>query len=214
MTEIIEDIKQEGITSAYIEAPFDGAQEALESENYFIISLKRNAKLRIQQGKNSGISKNGNWTREGILWVPKGKPKLVPTSPILYSPKEAIQDHRYEREFYPTRERIESALVDSVDFPEKNIEIPTNRFSEDALTVFAFGGEVEARNYGEFLREAGIKEMLVRAVAQSYVDSQNQPFARQMWFGNLDCRSALDGDNRYLNVSYRLRGIKEDDVGY
>ena len=39
MTEIIEDIKQEGITSAYIEAPFDGAQEALESENYFIISL-------------------------------------------------------------------------------------------------------------------------------------------------------------------------------
>ena len=98
------------------------------------------------------------------------------------------------------------ALADSVDFPQQNMEIPTNRFGEDALTVFAFGGETEARNYGEFLRQAGIKEMPVWAVSNDYVNKQDKPFARQMWFWYLGGGSGLDGIDRAL-YGNRMRGV-------
>jgi hypothetical protein len=214
MPEVIDDIKQGEIISAYIEAPFDEAQEVLESKGYNIISLAQNAQLRIQQGRDSDISLNGNWTREGILYTPKGRPRLVRNSPILYSPKEATQAHRERREFYPTRERIESALAASIDFPEKTIKIPTDGFGEEALTVFAFGGEENARAYEEFLRQAGINEMPVWTVDQSYVNSKNEPFVTQMWIGNLDDRSVLNGNGDLNGSVNRLRGIKEDKIGY
>ena len=50
--EVKVDVEPIRITSATIAAPFDQAKEALESRNYNIISLRENAQLRIQQGKN------------------------------------------------------------------------------------------------------------------------------------------------------------------
>ncbi|MEK6884158.1 MAG: hypothetical protein AABY22_31300, partial [Nanoarchaeota archaeon] len=114
------------------------------------------------------------------------------------------------KEFYPTREQIEKSLTDSIDFPEKSIEIPTNRFDSEALPVWAFGGEKEAKAYGEFLREeAGIKEMPVYTVNKDYVDKQSQSFARQMWFRSLDFRSELNGFSRLSGGDNGLRGVKE-----
>jgi len=60
-----------GMKSAYVAAPFDQAKEALENEGYEMISLEQMAQLRIQEGKDSFVSKNGNWTKEGFLYVPK-----------------------------------------------------------------------------------------------------------------------------------------------
>ncbi|MEK6840595.1 MAG: hypothetical protein AABX79_01440 [Nanoarchaeota archaeon] len=206
--EIIDDIKPIGVASRVVHAPFDKALESLTENGYDVISLPQNAQLRIQQGKNSYISKNGNWTREGILYVPNGKPKLVRNSPILNSAREATEAHRNGNEFYPTPEQVEKALVDSVDFPTQNIEIPADRFTEEPLTIYAFGGEEQARAYGEFLKNAGIQKMSVWAVDKGHVNKQSQPFARQMWLWYLDLESLLIGYYWFLDNDYWLRGVK------
>jgi hypothetical protein len=205
--EINVDIRPTGMESAVFSAPFDKALEALTDKGYKVISLPQNAMLRINQGKDSLISKYGNWVREGILYFPDGKPKLVRNSPMLYLAKEATEAHRQGKEFYPTKGQIEQALADSTDFPTKNIEIPANRLDSDALAVYAFGGEKEARAYEEFLRETGIQKIPVYAVDKDYVKKQNQPFPRQMWFGNFDGGSGLVG-SRFLDYDRRLRGVK------
>ena len=208
--EVQVDIRPTGMESAVVYAPFDVALDSLTEQGYDVISLPQNSQLRMQRGADAPISRNGNWTREGILYVPNGKPRLVRNSPVLFvllSAREATECHRNGKEFYPTKEQIEQALLDSADFPTENIEIPTDRFGSDALAVFAFGGEAEARAYGEFLRNARIKKMPVCAIDKDYVTKQNQPFARQMWFRDLDFSSVLDGYG-YLDDDYRLRGVK------
>lgn len=207
------DIRSTGIESAIV-APFDRALAKLQKNGYKLISLPQNAELRIQQGKDHYVSKNGNWVREGVLYVPGERNKLVRVSPILESAKKATQVHRTRKEFYPTRKQIEQSLTDdSVDFPEKTIEIPTNRFDWGALTVYIFGGEKKAKAYGEFLHDAGIKEMPVYAVDKDYVDNQSKSFARQLWFGPLDFRSELSGYGRLLDYDDRVRGVKVSDEG-
>mgnify|MGYP001580781851 FL=1 len=58
---LTQDIKPRELSdSAYSDLPFDKAKQELESDNYRIISLEENAKLRIQEGKDSFVSKNGN----------------------------------------------------------------------------------------------------------------------------------------------------------
>jgi hypothetical protein len=203
--EINVDIRSTGMESAAFSAPFDKALEALTDKGYDVISLPQNALLRIKQGKDSFISRNGNWTREGVIWFPNGNPKLVRNSPILYSAKEATEANRQGKKFYPTKEQIEQALADSVDFPTENISIPTNRFGENEITAYAFRDVAE--QHGQFLREVGIKEMPVWAVHKNHVKKQNSPFSRQLWFGGLDYRSVLGSDG-HLDGNGGLRGVK------
>ena len=211
--EMTVDIKQTGIESAILCAPFDRALTELQKNDYKLISLPKNAQLRIQQGKDHYVSKNGNWVKEGILYVPGERSKLVRVSPILESAKEATHAHRTGKEFYPTKEQIEQSLTDSVDFPEKIIRIPTNRFDWGALTVYAFGGEKKAKAYGEFLDDAGIKEMPVYAISKDYVNKQSQPFIRQLWLGDLYDGSDFDGYHWPLGDSDSVRGVKVDAEG-
>lgn len=202
------DIKSTGIESAILYAPFDRALAELKKNGYKLISLPQNVELRIQQGKDHYVSKNGNWVKEGVLYVPGERNRLIRVSPILESAKKATQAHRTGKEFYPTREQIEQSLTDSVDFPEETIEIPTNRFDWAALPVYVFGGEKKAKAYGEFLRDAGIKEMPFYPIDKNYVNKQSQPFAKQLWFWSLDGKSGLGGDYKGLDYVLRMRGVK------
>jgi len=200
--EIQVDIKPTGIESAIVEAPFDKAKEALESNGYRIISLEENAKLRMQQGKDHYVSQNGNWTREGVLYAPDKRIFLTKNSPIMANVKEATQSNRKGNEYFLTEEQVEQALQDSVKLSKESI--PTNRFKENEIANFAFGNVAE--DYGLFLKDAGIKDMLVYVVNEDYINKQNKPFARQMWFRDLDYGSILYG--RYLDDGNRLRGVK------
>ena len=208
MTELTIDIKPSGIESGIVYAPFDKGLAVLQENGLELISLLQNAQLRMQQGKDSYVSKNGNWTREGVIYIPNSTPKLVRNSPILQSAKGATDAHRNDKEFYIAQEQLEQSLTDSIDFPEENIEIPTKRFGSEALTVYAFGGEKQAQAYGKFLKDAGISKMPVLVVDKNYVNEQTRPFARQAGFWGLGYGSFLFGDVRGLYGGGGVRGVR------
>lgn len=197
--EIQVDIRPTGIESAIVYAPFDKGKEALESKGYRIISLEENARLRMQQGKNRNVSKNGNWTREEVVYLPDKRIILTRNSSIMQKPKEATDAHRNGNEFYPTEEQIEQALTDYVILSGKNI--PTNDFKNNPITNYAFGDVAE--DYGNWLKnEVGIKEMPVYLT-----NTSDKPFARQMWFRGLVYSSGLGGGG--LGDDCGVRGISE-----
>lgn len=200
---INEDIQGE-LRSAHISGPFDKAKEALERRGYQIISLEQLAGLRIQEGKDSFVSKNGNWTKEGFLYVPEKGIFLTKKSPIIKSAQKATECHRNKKDFYPTSKQVESALADSCKVTDKTI--PTLKLSEEELTAYAFGKQ--AKLYGEFLNEAGIKNLHIYTA-----DMQEQPFATQAWLGRLVFGSGLGGGSYcgwLLAGDDGARGVKEN----
>ncbi|MBI2106386.1 hypothetical protein HYT57_00220 [Candidatus Woesearchaeota archaeon] len=194
MVNLTVDIKPSVTYSAYVEAPFDKAKEELEKAEYTVI--------RMQEGPASFVSRNGNWVREGVIYVPNKGRFLTKNSPIMANAQEATKCHRSNKEFYLTDAQVEESLADSVELSDK--AIPTNRFAENPITVYAFGDIAE--QYGQFLRNAGIKEMSIWLANQ-----EDKPFARQMWLHRLvvDSRSVLDGYFRNLDYDGRVRGVRQ-----
>lgn len=202
MIEVIKDITKGNIHSAYAIGVFDEAKVALESEGYRVISLEEMAGLRIQEGVNSSISKLGNRTREGFIFVPNKGAFFTRNSPIMANAKEATECHRNGKEFYLTDEQVESALVDSVKITE--IEIPTLYFANHELTNYAFGKNAKA--YGKFLKENGID-----AIDVYFTDCQEKPFARQQWLQRLDDvnQSTFDSNWNLSSDDILVRGVRE-----
>ena len=202
MVNLTVDIKPILTYSAYVDAPFDKGKEALEEARYRIISLQQNAQLRMQEGPASFVSRNGNWTREGVIYVPNKGKFLTKKSPIMANAREATACNRAGAEFYLTDAQVEESLADSVELSDK--AVPTNRFAENPITVYAF--DFIAEQYGQFLRNAGIKEMPVWLA-----NLQDKPFARQMWLRRLDedNTSDLNGFDRNLYYDGRMRGVRQ-----
>ena len=198
MTSIIQDVKGK-IESAYIEAPFDEAKEALEKAKYKIISLEEMAMLRIQEGKNAYISQNGNYTREGVIYIPKKGIFLTKNSPIMKNAEKATQCYRNGDEFCINNEQIEKALEKSVNLDGKSI--PVSEFGNEEITDFAFGKT--AKEYGQFLKDAGIKE-----IPFYLADLKDKPFARQLWLRSLDGGSGVLGSLRGLSDG-GVRGVRD-----
>lgn len=199
--------KQYNLKSAYVEAPFDKAKAELEKEGYRIISLEENAKLRMQKGKNAFISQNGNHVQEAVIHD-KAKGIFLTKYPIIIKNAEKATDcHRHGNEFFIDKEQTENALKDSAKFPKtENYSIPTDRFGEDEITDFAFGKI--AKDYGLFLKDAGINEMPVW-----FASLKDKPFARQLWLRGRGSGSDLDGYGRYLDYNCRVRGVRESAEG-
>lgn len=199
MAKLTIDVQPRGIASAYIDAPFDQGMEALQKKGYPLISLEQNAQLQIQESREASISKNGNWTREGVIYVPNKGKFLTPNSPILTYAQEATQCHRNGQKYYLTGEQVEQALEDAVEITTD--QIPTTEFKNHPLTVSAFKTFAEA--YGQFLQEAGIMNLSVYTV-----DVSDKPFASQIWFRGLDDGSELNGVNLNLDYNSRVRGVQ------
>ncbi len=202
MVGIYVDIKSRGTASAYVVAPFDVGKEALAKEGYRIISLQENARLRMQEGKDAFVSQNGNWVREGVVYVPNKGMFLTKNSPIMANAKQATDCHRKGQDFYLTAEQVEQSLADSVELIRENI--PTNRFAENKITVYAFGED--AQKYGDFLKEAKINEMPIWLA-----DMQDKPFVRQMWFRYRGWSEL--GGSWDLGYDNRVRGVQDSAEG-
>ena len=231
------DVEPTGIQSVivvsnerFIFSNLDEGIKCLEAYNYDFISLPLNATSRVQQGKKAFISHTGNLVKEAVIYMPNKRSKLVRKSPILYSnsAKEAIHNMRiqYFRElsattniftvpdnFCPNDEDIERALQDSVDLPLEDISIPTNRFNEEELTVWAFGqGDTKkAQTYGDFLKELNINLMPIWTVNPDYVNQMDKPFVRQLSFEGLEYQeSALNGVTFNPWGVYVIRGVLQE----
>jgi len=207
--EVIIDVKPTGYESALFNLPLDLSIAGVKKYSQEVVSLYQNAQMRIQGGKDSNVSKSYNLTREGVIWMPNSKPMLVRDSPLLYIAKEAVIASRENREVYPTLSQIEAALANSTEYPQKDTRIPTHGFNSDALTVFAFGGEENAKKYGEFLKDAGVESILVRTARKSYVDGQRKPFVTQVSLGSVEGHSNIEGVNRSFYLNNWLRGARE-----
>ncbi len=206
------DITKGKLKSAYVDlAPFDEAKEALGHESYDLISLEQMAQLRMQEGKNSFIFKEGNFTREGFLYVPKKGIFLTKNSPIMENAKEATKYSRNLTDFYLTDEQVEKALADSCEVPVKEefgiprYLTPVLRLSEEKLTAYAFG--IQAKAYGEFLKESGIEDLIVGT--EIYLPTK--PFATQAWSSGGSSILNAQGINSgiLLYSGFRVRGVGE-----
>lgn len=209
MTEIINDIKPRLADSACVGLPFDEANKILTKAHYRIISTEENAALRIQEGINAFICNNGNVVREGFVYIPK-EPHvyLTKSSPIMENPVWATNANRNKKEFFPPKDEAENAIdaIFSVKVPYEAAKrvIPTNRFGENEITAFVFGQYAE--KYGDFLKEAGRKDLVISLCNQEYVDKQENPFATQLFF----TRVGVCPDFEYypLDTTVFLRGVR------
>ncbi|MEK6893194.1 MAG: hypothetical protein AABX07_03235 [Nanoarchaeota archaeon] len=211
MSGLIQDIKPKGVSSAYVNAPFDEGKGVLENAGYKIITGEENAGLRVDYGKDAKVSTCGNYVREGNLMVPKKGRFITRGSLVLAHPKEATQAHREGKEFYITPEQAEILLTDAVEISYDAAAVPTNRFGEDPVAIFLFGKN--AARYGSFLRDVvKIDNMPLSFYGQEYINSKEQPFINQVWLAGLDDVSAVDG-NWSLNYYNAVRGVFFDAEG-
>src|SRR4030065_585831 len=206
---LIKDIQPRGIASAYSkDKPFDEGKAELEQDGYHVISLEENARLRIQEGKDSYVSQNGNWVKEGFLYIPRKGKFLTKTSLIIVHSEEATKAHRSGNQFYLTDEQVEQGLADSLKLKDRGFSVPTKRFGDDELTVYAFRNSAQV--YGDFLKDAGIEEMPVWMVN----NIGDKPFARQAWFDRLDYGSRLVGYVRFLVGGIGMRWVSHKAVRF
>ncbi len=200
-----QDIKTKELSSMYVGAPFDEAKEALEKMEYRIISLAENAKLRVENGSKSFIYHNGNFVREGILYIPKDGSYLTKNSPIITNAKEATEAHKKGKEFYLLNEQVEEAKKDSIKLTvgSQIIYIPTKRFGEDEITNYIFGES--AKSYGELLGDIGLQSM---PIILDYL--KDKPFVKPIWFYRITFEDVfgIDGREFSLKGNNRVRGIK------
>ena len=159
----------------------------------------------MEFGVKSPISQNGNWVAEDFVYIPsKGIYMTNPeNSQIMQNTKEATNCHRQGKEFYLTSKQVKNSLEGAFLIPDTLRalrEVPTNRFADEGLTVFAFGEDAQA--YGDFLKNAGINEMPIYKTSM-----QDKPFARKLGFLSLGLKSELNGINRLLDGSM-VHGVR------
>lgn len=127
----------------------------------------------------------------------------------MEAPEQVTQAHRNGREFYITQRQLEKAEQGSIKVSYNQKGVPTNRFGEDPIALWAFGDQAET--YGLWLRSGSngqsIMEMPIILIGQDYVNKQIGPFVRKFWFMNLDDGSGLSGA-RDFNYGSRSRGIR------
>ncbi len=218
MANMIVDFKTSKLESAIVRAPFNKATSILKKRGYQQISLEQDAKLRMLQ--ESLYSKHGNLVREAVLYNLKEKPRMVRNPPTLYLSSEAVQPHKESSEFYLTDKQIEQARADSIELPEGEFWIPTNRLVDDEITNWMFGEN--NKNFGNFLRDKGIMGLPIWVLDKNYVmmnvsahpeikrpHSQQKAFIRPVWFADLPrCNSYIFCNYFGLSDNFWARGIR------
>ncbi len=206
-----------------VSKPFDQALAFLRGQGIkYPITARDLAYARLNQGETSPLSIDSSYTREGIVYGPNNDILIVSQSPLLTTrnSKNATDASRNPNgEFYlDAEEYYDQVKTEMEKSPQKrkvhrfnktrNIRIPANRFSEDELTLFLF--EDQAENYGDFLRDNNILSIPIWLLPRDYVNSRNESFIRQAYWGGLGSCSVLDGHFNRLSDNEPLCGVLED----
>jgi len=199
MKKIIKDVNLEKIRSVYIETSFDKGIKKLKEKGYELISLKENAKLRMQENDDF-VSEEGNWVKEDLIYVPKKGFFLTKISPINENPEIATKEHGLEKEFYLTSEQVKKSLEDAIRINTQKIF--SKDIWENKITTYVFGKNAE--EYGKFLIRLGINGIII-----DFPQTKGEKaFAGKIWFGGCRYGSKFNCCN---DLSYKygvVRGIK------
>jgi hypothetical protein len=213
----IPDVSKGRIKSGDVEKEaFDDALETLKQNNCRIITIPEFAELRMQEGKGSLCSLYGTRVSEWIVYIPKDNCFYWIKDPVLNKlAKDATNAHRNNQEFFPNKNILEEALETAIKVPfdYTNKRVPANKLHDDE--VFSQIYEKIAEEYGSWLfnKENG-KQVLTTGfyniLGKNYVNNQDKPFARKVWFLSLSNDSDLYSDYRILGNSDWVRGVCED----
>ena len=203
------------------DSAFDDASKAVLGKATKLISFRDLAYARIKEGKDSSVSQNGSYIREGSLFVPNADNKRIwlRESLVLQNPIDAVKAHKKGNEYLLPEDFSVDAHLEKVGKNNYLVltdtsAVPTDRFGEDARTVWAF--DDQAKEYGAFLKDAGISASNIWMYTDNDkgndkgIDAQSRPFANQLWLLGLGDNSNVGGDSRYLNSNSGVRGVRRE----
>ena len=214
------------------QGPFDQSYPALLKAGFTFHSAEQEAHARILAGPNSYVSRNGTYVNNAHVYQPKDSGIVLIVdgkhNPILANPSEATNAHRNGNEFYVNtpkllnraerdpKKAVKSGVLALARPVKKGMlssseanpfEVSVDELAENPY--FAFTLRDEAKPYGQFLKQAGIKSVPVYLVNESNTKKETNPFSRLLWVGDLDDRSVFFGYSRDLNVGdSRVRGVR------
>lgn len=205
----------DGLGSIYYsdDSAFNTASKQVLSKSKELISLRDLAYARIKSGKKSSLSQNGSYVREGILFLPfaENRRLLLRKSLVLQHSFSAVNAHEKNREYFlPKNFNVESYL-EQIGKDNYQIvtytQIPTNRFGEDKITVWAF--QDQAEEYGRFLRSTWmISAWYINTHTDNkYIDMQSKPFANQLYFHDIQSGSNIFSSEKGLHNKFRVTGL-------
>lgn len=199
-------------TIYYVNSPFDIASALIKGIKAQHISARYLAYSRIKEGRKSSLCQYGSYVKEGVLYIPKQKDRilLVDNSLVLRNPEKAVEDHHQCKEFFIDKninDLLEELKRKDEIFVLKNLEaIPTNRFGEDERTVWLF--QDYAKNYGDFLRDEKTSAITLDFESSSSIDSHTGHYANQLWVGGIGSPfSHILGGNGLLSFELGARGL-------
>lgn len=200
MPDIIYDAKTEQYTARIEGESFDQALDLLAAANLSLIPAHINTHLRRKLGPQAFISKNGNYTAQGIFRTNSGL-HFTNNSPVLVHPREATAAHRIRKPYIAPTEDITRALTDAVEITEE--VIPLQELPATPIGQFLFREEAEP--YARFLWDyTNIREI---SICVSLVEGE----AVQLWFGSLGAKCRLGGSH---GLSYcTVRGVRVSTAG-
>jgi hypothetical protein len=220
MSKVTKETHVDGLGTIFYcnDSAFDDASEAvLNTKADGLITLKELAYARIQEGKDSSVSTNGSYVKEGSLFVPKVSNKRIwlRESLVLQNPADAVKAHKKGNEYllpedFDVDKHLEQIGKDNYFVVSDTTPVPTNRFDEDSRMQWAFGDV--AQQYGQFLADAGIKNVNIymHTNNDNHIDSRARPFANQLWLHRLGDYFYFLGLYRSLYDNGGVRGVRRD----
>ncbi|MEK6925537.1 MAG: hypothetical protein AABW71_04865 [Nanoarchaeota archaeon] len=187
-----------------------------------VINLEQNAQLRIQQGKESDVSKIGNYVRQGSVHYQGETGIIVAESPYLTNAtmlREAIKENSEGRYFSTPNRKLYDKFFKQVQ--EDASKHPRERRavfmpSEGRFTISQTQNpEVFEFLLGEFgqdyLNFVGQNSLDLFPISQETLKSYSGTVPIQLWFGRLGVYgSDLVGDGYGLNnKDGMVRGVRQ-----
>ncbi len=182
---------------------FDEVLAQIREMQSNIVTIPQQMQAITQSGNINHCYTGSNFVAEGVIYFPRGTPKIVRQSPILVNPTGAYRDHKQEKEFMVSPESLEQTIVESADFPQESVKIPTRSFCSDPLINFVLGEET-AKIYGELLSDSKITRVLINPISSYYVRGQRGAFVRQVFFDPLGEKSFIETPRISENSTLRM----------
>ncbi|MEK6909202.1 MAG: hypothetical protein AABX23_04080 [Nanoarchaeota archaeon] len=213
-------VSPSGIESAVTSGVnFKESLAELKKIGHKVITLRENAKLRIQQGKEADISQNGNYVMQGNVYLQGETGIIVAESPYLTNAtmlRKAIKENNQGRYFSTPNRKLydqfhKQAQEDTSKDPRERraVFMPSDgRFAisqRENPEIFEFLLGEFGQSYLEFVKQDSLDFF---PVSQETLKSYSGTVPTQLWFGLGGGRSYLVGDF-YLDLGgLRVRGVR------